>query len=480
MKLKLKNISAILILCPTFAFALPVDWHGSFGVDTTMISDYRRVANTSQNSTGDGTQELTLGSGNKASASFQSYLFRLSPEIIVNDAATLKAEMTTGYADGGFLGDAAKTSNSANGDVNLYYYNQADGKSLNIKKAYLDLNSDTATYHIGRHTYSWALGALYSDGTNAWDRHAYSRDGLTAKFKFNNFHVTPFWSKTSSTGLTKATSTKEIGSSFLYDNKDKDIAFGIYYAKKSSNSFNTFYQSSIGSSAINQGTTDLKITDLYLKKIFGPINFSVEVPLLSGDLGHLVNTTDTATISTKAIIFESNYKMNDAWTFSFNFGDIAGHDGSSGQFRAMYLNPSYKIANLLFNYNLNAVGTTTQSIYDSSITNAQYLKFKAAYSTEKWILDYAFIFAKAKEVAKAGTQSFNHTKNKLFTANYNQEDDLGYEIDFNTKYKWNKEVSIGTGFGYLFTGNYYAYTNTATANKPENSLMLHLNTIIDF
>jgi hypothetical protein len=487
---KLKYVLPVAILFPLVANALPVDWHGSFGVDSTMITDYRKITSKANVSNGnDGSQETTLADGNKSDASFQTYILRLAPDVIINDTATFKSEFTTGYASGGFLGDAPANTqvDSTKGTAQTYYYNQANGKNLNLKKAYVELNADTATWLIGRHTIdSWGLGAMFSDGKDenqrdSWNRFAYSRDGVTAKFKFNNFYVTPFWTQSSNTGLTRSTDAKEFGSSFLYDNKEKEIAFGLYYSKKSSNAFNTFYKSNVGAALINQGDTSVKVTDLYLKKIFGKFNVAVEVPLLSGELGHVYDATTYSSLSAKAILVQTNYQHNDFWNFGIDVGDVSGNDGSTSKFSASYLNPNFQVANLLFKYNVAAIGAgSTESVFDSNITNTQYLKARATYSSEKWILDFAFIKAKAKEVAKTGVMSFNHSKNKFFTAAANQADDLGSEFDFGTKYKWNKEISIGTSLGYLMAGDYFAFSNTATPNSTKNSLMLQINTLVTF
>jgi len=481
-----KFLPLFLLVASANSLALPVDWHGVFGVDSTMISNYRRVKAKTANVVTDGSQEVALANGNKASSSFQSYVLKLAPEVYVNDAATLKLSMTTNYASGGFLGDSTQTNKKGNSGSQLYYHNQSALTGLNITKAYLELNSDTATYHIGRHGYSWGLGAIYNQDEKDWERLGTSRDGLTMNFKFSNFYVTPYWAKISnndsgvSAGHTRATNAEEYGAGFLYDNKEKDIAFGLHYAKKSSNAFNGFYKSDIGSSTTTLGTADVKITDIYFKKIFGDLQFELEVPLISGEIGHAVNSTDNTSYNAKAFLFKSEYKLNDSWKMGLDAGNVSGHDGSGSKFGALLLHPNFQVANLLFKYNMAAYGDTTQSIYDSYLTNAQFLKLNATYLTEKWTLDTAFIYAQASEVAKAGAQAYNHTKNKLFNATQNQEKDLGMEIDFSATYKWNKEITIGSSLGYLMTGDYFAYTNSATKNETENSLLLQINTSINF
>ena len=475
---------ALLAVVPATSFALPIDWHGAFGVDTTLISGFRKIKSTTdQTSTDLGSQEVALDAGGKDSANWLSYVFKLAPTMIINDAATFKAELTTGYANGGMLGDSSQTdANGANG-VPLYYHNQAKGSSVNIKKAYLELYSDTATYLIGRHTYQWGMGAIYNDGSNAWDRHASSRDGVTMKLKVGNFHIHPYWSKVANTGLTTATDAKEYGVGLLYDNAERDITFGIMYGLKSSNPSNTTIISTIETPTQAVGATDVKVTDVYLKKTWDKFDIAVEIPLMSGKIGKTATGGPEVSYSTKAILAQTNYRPSDSWTVGLDGGNVNGHDGSSSKFGALYLNPNYQVANLLFRYNAAAIGSTgfNGGVYDSYITNSMFLKLRSSYNAEKWIFDTAIIYAKALEVATAGKQSYNHTKNKLFMANTTQSDDLGTEIDLNATYKWNNEISLGAGIGYLITGDYFSYTNSTTVkNETKNSMLLQVNTAVTF
>src|SRR5690606_33748468 len=106
-----RNLLALLVLVSNQAWALPIDWHGSFGVDTTLIDNFRRIESTVDNSNnmnagGRGTQEIPLASGNHANASFQTYVFKLSPTVTVNDSASFKMTLTSGYGMGGRFGEA--------------------------------------------------------------------------------------------------------------------------------------------------------------------------------------------------------------------------------------------------------------------------------------------------------------------------------------------------------------------------------------
>ena len=485
--LHLKKIilSSVAALLPIASQALPIDWHGSFGVDSTLLSNYRRIESKTDNS-GDETTEASKGTqevdqaGSKSSASWQSYVFKLSPTMVINDAATFFGELTTGYAYGGFLGDSPQTELKNNGNAQLYLHNQAAGQSINIRKAYLEIYSDTATYLVGRHSYEWALGGLYNHGDETWDRHASSRDGITMKLKIGNFHVSPFWSKVSNPGYTDNGNSKEMGVGLLYDNQERDIAFGLLYSKKSSEAGDAFYKSPVTTTAI--GETNVKVTDLYFKKVFGKFDLAAEVPLVSGDLGKITSATTLSTYSAKAILLQTNYKHSESWTLGFDGGQVSGDNGSTGTFGALFLNPNFQVANILFRYNLTAFGgnTSAASVYDSYMTNARYFKLRSVYNSEKWTFETSLLNAVALEFAKAGSTAYNHTKNKIFTAAATQSDSLGTEFDFNAKYQWNKEISIATGLGYLFTGDYFAYTNSTSPNTAKNSLLLQISTSVTF
>jgi hypothetical protein len=478
-------VLALLAVLPATSFALPIDWHGAFGVDSTLLSGFRKVKGTNTTTAAnDGSQEVGLDAGSKESANWLSYVFKLNPTMIINDAATFKAELTTGYANGGYLGDDSNTDATNSNRVPLSYYNQTAGKNINIRQAYLELYSDTATYVIGRHTTKWGLGAIYNDGADTWDRHASSRDGITMKLKIGNFHVSPFWSKVANAGLTTATDSKEYGIGLLYDNAERDIAFGLMYAIRSNNPqspITTTVQTTGTAPAVAIGSSEIKTTDIYFKKTWDKFDVAVEVPLMSGDVGKTSATGSVVSYSTKAVILETNFRANDTWTFGFDGGRVNGHDGSTSKFSALYLNPNYQVANILYRYNIGAIGNTAQSIYDSYITNSMYLKLRSSYSTEKWVFDTGIIYAKALETATAGKAAYNHTKNKLFTATTTQSDDLGTEIDVNATYKWNNEISIGAGLGYLITGDYFTYTNNpAVTNEAKSSMVVQINTAVTF
>ncbi len=509
LNLKFLFPSACCYLFSSFStLAMPIDWHGVLGFDTTSIDNYRRIEkevddSQSGNANGRGTQEVPLGAGNHTNANWQSALFRLEPTLIINDAATIGGEFSLGYARGRFLGDNnSQTLERGFGDALYPYQFSSGGETLALDKLFVELYSDVATYVLGRHSAHYGLGAVVNSGEGSWDRFSFTRDGISAKVKIGGIGIEAFWSRQGrENSLSKATRTREMGVAVVYQNVERDLSFGLLHSVKQSAPFALDYDltgdipipGSSGSVDGEQafasvGQTDTKLIDLFFRKKFGPLQLGVEIPIMSGHIGTLLNP-DNPTVSSvhykaKAIIFESDLELNEQFKLGLDGGSVSGGDGSGTHFSAMYLNPNYQIANLLFRYNLRAIGNPDRpyprSVYDSYIHNATYLKLGLTYETGSWIWDAALIWARANEVANAGEFAYNHSTSKRFEANYGQSKNLGQEFDVNFRYLWNSEISVGGAFGLLFTGDYFAYTNSDTPNSVSNSFVAQLNTAITF
>lgn len=487
-----KILAFFIAILSLNAHALPIDWHGVFGVDTTLIDNFRFIEQTGQitsNTTNAGTQEIELAAGDQANASFQTYVFRLNPEIIINDTASFYAEITSGYGRGGRLGDASGRRQGEENGNTLYYYNSVnsndDESDLRMNQFYIELYSDAATYRVGRFSSHWGLGAVVHGGENPWDRHLFVRDGIELQFKIGNFDIRPYVAKISNEDtLTRASKTREWGFSLLYDNPVKDVAFGLLYAKKEDKAQAGFSTSDIDDDGSDTplNETDVKLTDIYVKKTWGDFSVAVEAALLTGTLGDVYENGGNVKYKAKAFIFETDYKLNQSWKLKGLAGIVTGDSGNDSSYEAMYLNPNYQIANLLFRYNQAAVSNPNSSyIYDSYIHNTTYLKLMAEYITGNWDWKFSLIRAIAKEAANAGEQAYNHSTNKVFDSVAGQSDDMGTEVDIDVNYRWNKEVNVQAGFGYLMAGDYYGFTNEADrSNTADTAMMFQLKTSIEF
>ncbi len=490
---KIAFVSIIVLSFSSQVLALPIDIHGVFGVDRTSINDYRRIESNLENAPHAsvptttptnsqlGSMEVPLQSGSSGNAAFESYIFKISPVLIINDSASFITEYNAGYGRGGRLGSQSSAKPNPLFDPALIMSNTAKSE---MTKFYLEFYTDTATWLIGRHTSDWALGAVINSGEELWSRNTYIRDGITMKLKFGNFQIEPYYAKTGSAdSLTRATSETEFGGSLLYNDVARDIALGVLFAKKSSGTDNDDLTANMDfdENIETLGETSITLIDIYMKKSLGDLTFAVEVPLLSGELGKVYGAS-SVDYKAKAILLEATYDLSNNWKLGLNAGTISGDDGSQTAYGAMYLHPNYQVANLMFRYNMAAIANPNEySIYDSYMTNATYAKFFATYTSDRWRFNTAFIWGQADKVAGSSGNAHNHLYNNNFASTVAQESDLGFEVDFDIDYRWNQEINLGASIGYHFVGDYYAYTNDATKpNEAKNAFSLVIRSSIKF
>jgi len=466
MSSRLARSAAVLSLSINSAFALPIDWNGVFGVDTHQITNFRRTNDdvTKNVASKDGTEGIA--SGDKG-ASFQTYIFKLQPQIIVNDGVTLKGELSTGHIRGGFAGDNSANNQDGPGNNAYFFTSPAQRSALNVNQMYMELYADTALVKLGRMSKHFGLGTIHDGGTDAWDRFFTMYDGFEAEMKIGNFSLIPSYAKISSYNDSKNRSepaggwdVSEMGVVAKYDNRNLDLVVALMYAKRQSERKNSLYNSTTTTGESDRGKTEVTIINPYISKKWSKFQIAAEAPVVSGDYGNVYNDGSNSKIAAHAYIIEAKYDLNPKWDIGINAGEATGDKGDTGKFEALYLHPNYQIAELMFRYNYPAFNEGGKSVFDSSITNARFAKFFGNYKTDKWTWKGAFIFANALETASAGSRAYHHEENYAFNSTRKQSKSLGYEMDFGFDYRWNPNVTISGSYGYWFVGDYYAFTNT--------------------
>jgi hypothetical protein len=470
-KFRLATTVFISALSINPVMALPIDWTGVFGVDTTMLSNIRRTKDEVDKTTSprDGTQGIA---GNDNGTTFQTYTFRLNPNIIVNDGVTLKGEFSSGHIRGGFAG--ADSANNADGSANNAYFftTPAQRSALNVNQMYMEIYADTALIKIGRMSRHYGMGMVFDNGSDPWDRFFTMYDGIEAEMKIGNFSVIPHYAKISSyrddstvptgdegRGANGAYDVREMGIIAKYDNKNRDLVASVLYAKRSSEARNTFYNSASDTDDnFLRGKTSVTIIAPYVAKRWNKLMVTAEGSIQTGDYGSVYDADETSKLSSVAYVLEAKYDLNPKWDMGVMAGQVSGDDGESSKFEATYLHPNFHIADLMFRYNYPAFSEGGKSIFDSSITNARFFKFYGNYKTDKWTWKSAFVFATALETAQGGgLRSYHHEENYRFTSQNKQKDDYGYEVDFGFDYRWNPNLTITGYYGYWFVGDYYAF-----------------------
>lgn len=472
---RFRLISSLFIstLSINSAMALPIDWTGTFGVDTHMISNTCRTnddvpakfSGNTRNAPTEGTQGIT----GDCDASFQTYVFKLNPQIIVNDGVTLKGELSSGYIRGGFAGDNSANNRDGSGNNAYFFTTPAQNSALNVNQMYMELYADTALVKIGRMSKHYGLGIVFDNGSDPWDRFFTMYDGIEAEMKIGNFSLIPYYAKISSKNNDNDKEAaagdydvRELGLTAKYDNKNRDLVASILYAKRSSTNKNTYYRADDPAATTNpRGSTEVTVIEPFISKKWNKFKVAAEASLQTGEFGDVYQDgSGKSKLAANAYIVEAKYELNPKWDVGANLGQIDGDKGNSGKFEALYLHPNYQIADLMFRYNAAAFTEGGRSIFDSSMVNTRFLKLYGNYKTDKWVWKSALIMAKAMETAKASdSRAYHHEESYSFTPNADQDDDLGFEIDFGFDYKWNPNVTISGYYGYWKVGDYYAFSN---------------------
>ncbi len=454
--------------------ALPIDWTGVFGADTHMLSNTCRTNDSIQGKTKNGTQALENGDCN---ASFQTYTFRLNPNIIINDGVSLKGELSTGHIRGNFAGSNSANNQDSSGNNSYFFTTPAQRSALNLNQMYMEMYADTALVKIGRLSRHYGMGIIFDNGSDPWDRFLTMYDGIEAEMKIGNFSIVPHYAKLSSydDGATSREGepvgnfdVREVGIIAKYDNKNRDLLANVLFAKRSSERRNSLYNSDTTATTINRGNTEVTVIEPFISKRWNKFAVKAEASLQSGEYGEVYDVGVDSKISASAYIAEAKYDLNPKWDIGLLAGQVSGDDGETGKFEATYLHPNFHIADLMFRYNYASLNEGERSIFDSSITNARFFKFYGNYKADNWTWKGAFIMAHALETASANQNAYHHEENYRFLSSEDQDDSYGYEIDFGFDYQWNPNVMITGYYAYWVVGDYYGFTNTSDSLSLSN------------
>ncbi len=469
----MKLILFTAIFCTFYSFAgLPIDWNGSIQFDTHSISNARVAKNSLGTEGTNGSQEIAISS---KTAKFQSYIFKLDPTIIVNDSVSIKGEFSNGYPRGNVFGRDTKVGGGTN--RSLYQVSPNGNNGINVNQLYAELYADTAVFKVGKFSKGFGLGAVFDDGRDAGDRFFTPMEGMSALFRFANFSIEPFWSKISSTSGSNDKSITEKGISANYHNLNTNLEAGLLYAVRNIDSGNSVYSTN---NQAGLGNGKITLIDLYAKKSWGKFSIAAELPILSGDVGETIAGEGESDIESNSLIVHSDYELNETWKINLKAGHVKGDDASTPEFEANFLNPNYKIAKILFNYNYRAVGDSAQNIFDRSITNTNFAAIGVDYVKNSWTWNLSLITAVANETAQANKDFYHHEEGGKFTAVKDQDTSYGMELDISFDYRWNTSTTLSGYMAYFAAGDYYAFTNTAQDLELEKPFATGMSLNVSF
>ena len=420
-------------------FSLPIDWKGSLYVDYIALDNYRRSASCLGTSGNVGSQEILCIDDDQAS--FSSYIFQLNPEITLNDAVTIKGEISSGGARGGFFGDDFSGTQANSGA--LFFNGPSGSDSLSLNQLYAEIYSEKALIKVGRQPKDWGLGVIYNDGDQAQDRFISTFDGIELEFTFENFKLNPFFGRLDSGQLAVSDDDlTEQGVSVLYHLKERDFKAGVLFSNRSSDSGNS------------QGEIDLTQWNIFISKDWDKWSLGFEAPLINGDIG-------ANSVEANSYILEGEYRLNARWQFNLKAGLVSGDDPNTSDNENIILHPNYNIAEILFTFNQQNISLNDQ-VFDQGVSNATFAHLGARYFIGSWIFKMALIYARA-------TETFD-----------DQNSDLGVEADLGLEYLWYPGVKFSFDLGYHAVGDFFTFTNGGGELELEDPILIKSGIVIEF
>ncbi|MGZ3695784.1 MAG: hypothetical protein ACXWQO_16915, partial [Bdellovibrionota bacterium] len=492
-----------LLLSPSNASALTLDWSGYFRADHNFVHDYQMdKASPGYSNSGD-TGEYIPGQGKKTTT-FSSVFMKLKPRVLVNDNVIVRSEWNVGDPVYGFFG-----RNIPREDRNNPFSTQKDGMDLSVARLWLDVHTDFGTVQVGRAPFHWGLGVIFNSGDRPFDRYQSTSDTIRLVSKFGYLSLMPLYAKNamgrSLAGarnpftdaiLQGSDDVTDYGLGLKYENPEEDLEGGALYYKRNANDAQNNYYYPAGSTTYTGGSNgmNLKLINLYAKKSWKRVELGAELPIYSGEIGDMNGVGTRNTYKATAVAIEAALKY-DTWKHSLKLGSVPGQSPTTSgaanrgsAFGAMQFHRAYKLGQILFNYNLGNFGAvnpdpiptnagtpvvgqvtpTSVSPYDASVTNAKYVMFSSEKRWEQWGMNFGVVWAKANQSAKTGKDAFNYRTRQWFTSVADQGTNLGIEAGFGTRYNWDDNISFGAEIGMLFPGDYFKYINNASKQGPGN------------
>ncbi len=479
------------------ASAMDLDWGGQFRTEAHWLNNptMTNTYNADPDRVGKGGYYIP-GTGSNW-AIFQPVFLRLKPKVIVNDNISIKSEFWVGDPIYGVYGSGVPYGRDQRGFNSTYNR----GSTISAQRFWGEYVSDIGTVQLGRAPMHWGLGLVWNNGDGLWDRYQSTGDTVRMVSKFGAFSFVPSYVKYSignslsgsclptsplggctSVGYNPTVSDYSVA--IKYENLDEELEGGVNFIRRIAGAAqdpnggllgygDTKWAS--GDSAGRAVSMRYNTFDLFARRKFSFVTLGAEVPIVMGMLGE-------KEYKTAAGALESQFKIGSAWE-AFLKGGLAPGQPSGGsldpnRWHAFYFNPNYRVALIMFNYQLANLGgpntlnnpvnsaSTLRSPYDNPITNAAYLNWGGSFRTDKWNFHTNWALATARETANGQGYFFNTwtRQNVANAGGQKQESWLGWEMDYGATFHWDESFVFGGDFGFFFPGSYYRFSNTSKQN----------------
>jgi hypothetical protein len=476
-----RSICFAFLFCSSVSQALELDWSGQFWTEYQFLHNYAMGSSTPTTSGG-----YAISGGGSKNASFETLFLRLNPRVLVNDNVSLRSEWWVGNPVFGLFGNAVPYTS----DQNQFYSQQSRGASITAQRFWGEFVTDLGTFQVGRLPLQWGLGIVWNAGDQLWDRYVSTSDGIRFIAQFGSLTFIPsvLVRTTGSTvgGAYSSGSMKTVqGSAGLtdysliakYESMAEQLELGINLLRRIGGNAQEDFKSPLGSRMV------WTMYDLFLQKKFSRFQLAVEAPIVRGVLG-------SSNYSAFGLAGELSYEFSDSFLWNLKGGYASGQKSSTSatpsSFEAFSFNPNYRIAMILFNYqlaNLSGVQTLNQpseeasqlrSPYDNPIVNAVYVSLGTdAKIAEKWSLTPRLISAMAPQTATPGGYYYNswpsgsegNREIKSNQASARQKPYLGTEVDLGLVFRWDDSIAFHWDQGIFFPGAFYAFSASNKSNR---------------
>ncbi len=452
---------AVGTLFVTQAGAMDFDWSGDFRVENHWVKNY----SLSESNSGTGGYRITRGPADPAQ--FQTLFMRLKPKVLVNDNVTIRSELWFGSPSGGFFGDSGGTVGAAR-HLTTYDSTFSAGGTLSAQRFWMEALTDVGNLQVGRAPLDWGMGLVWNAGDGPWSRYASTGDVVRMVSKFGAFSFTPATVKyTLGDRLGGSTGVSDYALALKYENADEGFEGGANFIRRLGGSGNSVYTGTLGGSGGFNYTT----WDIFTRKKLGRFDFAFEAPIITGTMGG-------AQYSSYALAGEGKASLGENWQFSLKAGKVPGQPaGATDRYKAVYLNPNYRVGMILFGYGLQNLGVAnvSQDAFYSPVTNANYLNVGGQYVSGKWTFRGNWLMASAAETAGAGGSYFDQWTRQTQatnTATTAQESSYGWEMDVGASLQWDDNVEFKADAGLFAPGGFYKFSANPTEYQTGNVIAL--------
>jgi hypothetical protein len=442
------------------AFAMAVDWAGSYRFEYTEIDK----------------TTLTAGTGRK------SYLLNhlnLSPKIVAADGINIVANFEVlgnpQYPDsqsGQQLG--LGVNRGSNNASNVNSQNQSS-TNLTVRELYLRIDQEYGEIVAGRAPVQFGLGMTYNAGRGAFDHWGDIEDMVGYRFLIGNLSIMPMVGKPFDFSPAQGSEVTDVIADIEYNNPETDSAFGLFYRTRTSsqasndafvafdNQVNPKYPVPGTGSYVASGGWSTTHTNIFLSRGWESFKFKMEAGFDAGATGVNDSGGNEVKLNGYGIALELDFPRPDSkLQWALRAGLASGDNPTTTNFEAYHFDRNYDVGFLLFNHPLGsydaltsvgqrnhdlraAAGSGTripneEALDEEVISNAAYLSPKLSYQmSDKWEWRNVLTYAQVQT-------------NPSRTANNDVSKDLGWEWDTALVYRPHERIQWVNELGFFLPG----------------------------